>query len=236
LEQARRIYLVLNRLRFLPKGCTIAFTNVGPVAAHSEREWILIGMAECCAAKGYEATTVAEVCAAAGISPEAFDRVFADKAECLGAVMESVVEEAWRALDRVLTPDKPWAAAVRDGTVALLGLLAERPAFAHVALIEAPVAGGRAAALASSSRAALLSFLERGMEQAESGVPASAATGALAGVEVMVTGQILAGKAERLGELTPDVIYMLAVPFIGRGEAQRVAAQPARRGHLRAVA
>ena len=214
----------------------MAFTTMQPLVTHSEREWILIGMAECCAAKSYEAATVADVCAAAGISNKSFARAFATKSECLGATMESIVEDAWRALDRVLSPDKPWGAELRDGAATLLALLAERPAFAHVALIEAPTAGGQAAALAGSSRAALLAFLERGMESAEPGVPASAAAGALAGVETLVTGQILAGKADRLGELILDVVYMLAVPFVGRGEAQRLAAGPARRGHLRAVA
>jgi len=202
-----------------------------PSSPHSEREWILIGIAECCAAKGYEATTVDDVCAAAGVSRESFDRVFAGKDECLGAAMETAVEEAWRALESVLAPGKRWAA------VALLGMLAARPALAHLALVEAPLAGGRAAVLHESGRAALLDFLELGREQAaEPGVPASVARGALAGAEALVLRQLTAGEAGRLGELAPDVVYMLTVPFLGVDEAGRLAGGAARRRHLRAVA
>ncbi len=42
---------------------------------------------------------------------------------------------------------------------------------------------------------------------AEPGVPASPARGALAGAEALVVRRILAGKAERLRELAPDIVY-----------------------------
>lgn len=205
------------------------------VASHSERGWILIGMAESCAARGYEETTVEDVCATAGVTREAFEREFATRGECLGAAMESTVEEAWLALEGALGPGKPWGDGLYDGAAALLGSLAKRPAFAHVALIEAPAAGGRAGALAASAKAALLDYLERGRRHAEPGIPPSAARGALAGAEALVRGQVLAGKAAQLGELTPDVVYMLAVPFLGVAEAHLLATGPHRR-HLRAVA
>lgn len=210
--------------------------HMAPLAAHSEREWILVGIAECCATKGYEATTVADVCAAAGVSRQAFERDFADKSECLGAAMGLVVEEAWRALDEVASPDKSWPATLRDGVAALLRVLGERPAFAHLALIEAPVGGGRAAVLAKSSRTALLDFLERGRDREKAAVPDSAARGALAGAEGLAVREVLAGRASQLQARAPDVIYMLGVSFLGVGEAGRLASSATRRGHLRAVA
>ena len=193
-------------------------------------------MAECCAAKGYEQATIADVCAAAGVSAESFDRIFATKSECLGAAMEAAVEGAWRVLDGVHSPDAPWGVALRAGCVALLGFFAEHPAFAHVALFEAPMAGGQAGALAASCRAALLDYLDQGREQTGLEISALAARGALAGVETLIAGRLLAGEAERLPELAPDVVYMLAVPFLGAGEALRLAQGSDGRGRLRAVA
>jgi AcrR family transcriptional regulator len=209
---------------------------VEPVDFHSQREWILTGIAECCAARGLERTSVEDVCDAAGVSRVDFEREFSDLDECLGAAMESVVAGGWRALGGIASAKRPWAAVLRDGTTALLAALAERPAFAHLALVEAPTAGGRATALHSSARAALLEFLERGRDIAEPGVPASAARGALAGAGALVEQRVLAGEAAQLAEFAPAVVYMLAVPFPGVGEAQRLAANVARRGHLRAVA
>lgn len=207
-----------------------------PRAAHPQREWILIGIAECCAARGLEATTVEDVCAAAGVSREAFEREFGDLDECLGAAMESAVDAAWAALEGVRSAERPWGAVLRDGAAVLLRLASERPALAHIALLEAPHAGGRAGALAQSSRAALLEFLERGHELAEAEAPASAARAALAGVETLLAGQVRAGRAAQLNKTNADVVYMLAVPFLGAGEAARLAAGAARRRHLRAVA
>src|SRR6478609_1124471 len=70
-----------------------------PLPGQSEREWVLLGMAESCAEKGYEVTNVADVCAAAGVSEPRFRALFTDKEECLGATMEWLVELAWRKLE-----------------------------------------------------------------------------------------------------------------------------------------
>jgi hypothetical protein len=67
-------------------------------------------------------------------------------------------------------------------------------------------------------------------------VPRSAARGALAGAEALLAREVLAGRAGQLGEQAPGVVYMLAVPFLGVGEAGRLASGAARRRHLRAVA
>jgi hypothetical protein len=152
--------------------------------------------------------------------------------------MESFVEEAWRRIDEVHSPGARWATLLNDGTSALLGVLAERPAFAHLALVDAAGAGGRAAALYASGRATLLAFIEqgRGQEIEEMGIPASTGRAALAGAEVLIATQILAGKADGLGELAADVVYLLTVPYLGQKEATRLAAGPAAPRHLRAVA
>jgi AcrR family transcriptional regulator len=219
------------------QGCTIAFTDViSP--AQSDRDWLLIGAAESCAARGYEKTTIADICAAAGVSSRSFEAIFASRDDCLAAAMESVLDEAQRRIEAVWAPGKPWATTLRDAVAALLDLLAERPAFARMALVEAPAAGGRAAALYASGRADVLACVERGREQEleEPGIPDSAGRAALAGAEALIVGQILAGKAERLGKLAPDIVYLLTVPYMGRAKAQRLASRSVARPHLRAVA
>ena len=207
-----------------------------PVTSHSEREWILVGMAERCAARGYEATSVDDVCEAAGVSRASFDDLFPDQAECLAATVEAAIAQAQRAVGAAISPQQSWPANLRDGAAALLGFFAARPTLAHVLLIEAQPAGGRAAVLAESARAELLVLLERGHEHAAEEIPASAARGALAGAESLIARQLAAGDAANLAAITPDVVYMLAVPFLGVGEAQRLTVGANRRRHLRAVA
>ena len=208
-----------------------------PLSAHSAREWILVGMAESCAARGFERTGLADVCEAAGVERDAFEQLFESREDCLAATVATAVEEARERLAAIHFPTKPWAASVRDGAEALLGLLAERPALARTTLIEAPAAGGRAAELYTAGKCELRSFLERGAAHAIApGVPDSAARAALAGAEGLVVGQILAGKAASLGERTAEVAYVLTVPYLGRSEARREAGRKTAFRHLRAVA
>jgi len=207
-----------------------------PSSYSPERDWILIGMAERCAQVGYEATTTESICAVSGVSRETFERSFAGRDECLGATMELIVDAGRRRLEAAC-PAGPWEERLTRGVAAMLGFLAERPAFAHTALIEAAPAGGRAALLYGSAKAALLAEIERGPDRTGAGIPAAAGRGALAGVETLLASRVVAGKAAELRDLTGEVIYSLAVPHLGRGEAQRLAARAVqRRPALRAVA
>ncbi len=207
-----------------------------PLPGQSEREWVLLGMAECCGERGYETTSVADVCAAAGVSEPRFHELFAGKEECLGAAMEWLVELAWRRLEEDSPVDKPWAERLRTGVESLLEVLAERPAFARLALIEAPVAGGRAAILRDSAKTGMLGFIEAAPQPRGVEIPQSAGRAALAGVEALVIGRVLQGSTEGLAELAPEITFMLAVPYLGRAEASRLGTKPGRHGYLRAVA
>ena len=72
------------------------------VVRASQRERLLHAMLECVADRGYEATTVPGVVAAAKVSRNAFYALFADKADCFlalcdelaGEVLESMLESS----------------------------------------------------------------------------------------------------------------------------------------------
>ena len=99
-----------------------------PLIAHSQRERLLISMAGSCAKKGYGATTIADICEAAGVSRATFYELFKDKEDCFHAAMELALAEAMGRIVAVYSPDKPWATMVRDAAAAFLDLLASRPA------------------------------------------------------------------------------------------------------------
>jgi AcrR family transcriptional regulator len=194
-----------------------------PLVAHSQRERILVAMADACAGKGYSATTIADVCKPAGVSRATFYELFKDKEDCFHAAMEVSLADAMGRIVAVYSPDKPWATTVRDAAAAFLDLLASRPAFARMALVEAPASGERAFQLYASGKRVLQSLLDRGREDPveEEAIPSSAGRAALAGAEALIVGQILAGNAERLRELLPDVVYIATVPYLGQDEALR---------------
>lgn len=195
-----------------------------PLVAQSQRERILMAMAKACAAKGYGATTVADVVEIAGVSRATFYELFKDKNDCLEATMELSLADAMGRIVEVYSPEKPWAESVRDAATTFLDLLARRPHFARMALIEAPAIGGRAFELYASGKRVLQILLDSGRAGSleEDGIPSSAGPGAIAAAESLVVGQILAGNTRRLRDLVPDLIYVLTIPYMGQEEALRL--------------
>ncbi|HVY97267.1 MAG TPA: TetR/AcrR family transcriptional regulator [Solirubrobacterales bacterium] len=194
-----------------------------PVLAHSQRERILNAMAKACATKGFGATTIADIVEPAGVSRATFYELFKDKEDCLQASMELSLADAMGRIVEVYSPDKPWATMVRDAARTFLELLAARPDFARMALIEAPVAGGRSPEMYASAKRVLQALLDRGRGDPleEEAIPSSAGRGALAAAEQLIVGQILAGNTERLPELLPDIVYIITIPYLGQDEALR---------------
>ncbi len=194
-----------------------------PLIAHSQRERLLTAMAEACASKGYGATTIGDIVETAGVSRATFYELFRDKEDCLQASMELSLADAMGRIVEVYSPDKPWATMVRDAAASFLDLLASRPDFARMALIEAPAAGGRSLEMYASGKRVLQALLDRGRgdPMEEQGIPSSAGRGALAAAESLIVGQILAGNTERLQELLPDIVYIVTIPYLGQDEALR---------------
>lgn len=201
-----------------------------PLVAHSQRERILVAMAGSCATRGYNATTIGDVVERAGVSRATFYELFRDKEDCFHAAMELSLADAMGRIVSAYSPDKPWATLVRDAAAAFLDLLASRPTFARMALVEAPSSGGRAFELYASGKRVLQILLDRGRDDPveEEAIPSSAGRAALSGAEALVVGQILAGNAERLRELLPDVVYIATVPYLGQEEALRQAREAER--------
>ena len=196
-----------------------------PLISHSQRERLLVSMAKSCATKGYGATTIADVCEPAGVSRATFYELFKDKEDCFHAAMELSLADAMGRIVAVYSPDKPWATMVRDAAAAFLDLLANRPDFARMALVEAPSSGERAFELYAAGKRVLQSLLERGRDDPveEEAIPSSAGRAALSAAESLIVGQILAGNTARLPELLPDIVYITTVPYLGQEEALRQA-------------
>jgi AcrR family transcriptional regulator len=194
-----------------------------PPVPDSQRDRILNAMAEVCAAKGYGPTTIGDIVGLAGVSRATFYDLFEDKEACLLATMELAQADAMDRIAAGYAPERPWAVRVHDAAARLLDLLVQRPAFTRVALVEAPAAGGKAREMYVTGRRVVEELLDRGRSEAidPQALPASAGRGAIAAVESLIVGQILAGDGESLPRLLPDVVYIVTVPYLGQDEALR---------------
>jgi AcrR family transcriptional regulator len=192
-----------------------------PIASDSHRERLLDSLARSCAKKGFSATTISDIVEGAGVSRATFYELFADKEACLAGAMDLALAEAAARIVAAYSAEKPWGTNIRKAAAAFLELLAERPAWARMALVESRASGGRAGELYGAGKQVAAALLDRGRDGplASGPAPSSATRAALAAAESLIVAQILAGNAERLPELLPDVVYITTVPFLGREEA-----------------
>jgi AcrR family transcriptional regulator len=134
-------------LRVLPRGRHAAPREV---VAESQRDRMLVAMADGVAEKGYVHVAVADVIDRAGVSRRTFYEHYANKEECFLAAYDAGVAGM---LDAIAEAEE--AAGAQDGGLLLsaragaetyLQLLADNPAFARTFLIEVLAAGPAALA------------------------------------------------------------------------------------------
>jgi AcrR family transcriptional regulator len=181
-------------------------------------------MAACCARQGYGATEVDEVLAVAALPPGVFERHFADKEECALAAVDQILAETTRAVANAHSPELADWQRLLNATRALLELMAAQPSYARLACLEARHAmPAEAYERYAAGIRVIVAMLDRARAYAAAAAPASATRGAVGGAELLIRRELIAGRAERLPKLLPDIIYGTVVPFLDQHEALRYA-------------
>ena len=194
----------------------------------SQRDRLLASAAEAVAAKGYAATSVADILAGAGVSRTTFYQLFDDKLDCFMAasrvasgVVASVMAEE---LGEIEADETATSLEKLDRLLgAYLQTLADNPVLAQVFLIEVYAAGPHAI---QQRRESLEQFVDLviATHRGEVGLLGSSAEQRFAAevlvgaVSSMVTGAVGAGEAERLVELRAPLMK-LASRIIAAGGA-----------------
>jgi AcrR family transcriptional regulator len=128
----------IQALHVLPRG---RYAAPRAVVAESQRERLLVAMADATAAKGYANVAVADVIERAGVSRRSFYEHFANKEECFLAAYDAGVEALLRAIGEAEAVADGLVDGARAGTEVYLQVLADNPAFARTFLIEVLGAG-----------------------------------------------------------------------------------------------
>ncbi len=189
------------------------------IGALSQRERIVEAMIESCAAKTYAATTITDIVGGARISRTTFYKRFPDKRACFDAALDACIEEVRATAAASHSPADPPAEAVRRATTAVLDLMAKRPALAQLL---AGDAHSVEPAVLRRYRKLLLPGLEALWASAgEVPQPHIDPRLAFGRAQVLIFDQIAAGRADRLRELRPELVYLAVAPFAGHQEALR---------------
>ncbi len=175
------------------------------------------------AAKGYAATTVADLTREAGVSRSTFYDLFEDKEACFLASYEAAFEALVPPVATAFEAEQRWPDQVRAGLTTLLALLAADPARARLALVEVAGAGPAAQERRRIAIQTVTPLLDQGREFVANGseLPANAARMAAGTIVGLISIELLGERAERLPELLPDVLFGTLVVFMGPAGAAR---------------
>lgn len=191
--------------------------------AFDARERVLRSMIRSVAERGYAGTGVSEVIERAGVPPAIFDRLFADKDDCVLAAYDWVVEPI---LERVATAYElgaatSWSEGVRRGLEALLEAIAEQPDTARMALVEVPPISPDAHARYRTTLERLASLLRGGREYLgeDEEPPPQVELMAVGGAEVILVDEVSAGRADQLPARMPEILFAILVPYLGPEDA-----------------
>lgn len=198
---------------------------VGP----SDRERIMRATAELCRERGYEEMRIEQVLLRAGVSEEVFVALFADKEEAALGAMNWLLGETMGVVSAAYSADRSEVESALAGVKAILELMAANPSYAYLGYVTVRQMGTETMGDVRRTGLQMLSVMLERMRQYSqiSGQPPSSARAALGGAEAVVRRELVAGRAERLPQLLPDLIYAATVPLLGTEEASGLAAKGA---------
>jgi AcrR family transcriptional regulator len=186
----------------------------------TRRQSILEAMVRVVGRKGYKATSVADVIVEADTSRTTFYKYFEDKHECFLAAYDLVVERVIAEVIASCNGEEDWVERVRIGLTTIVDLFALDPELARTAIVEVSAAGADARQRHWDAISKFTEFLEDGREVAgERDLPENIALMAAGAVSGLIFDELLTGRAERLPELLPDLLFALLVPYLGPGAA-----------------
>jgi AcrR family transcriptional regulator len=196
----------------------------------SQRGRLIEAMAETVAAKGYAATTVADVIARAGVSRKTFYEQFRDKEVCFLAAYDTGVELLLDALREAGDDSQDVLTRARARTRAYLETLAGEPAFARTFLIEVAAAGDAARERRDAVHERFAALLREQVDAAREALPElpvppeEVYLAAVGATDLLVSRLVARGRTAELPQLEDAVLYVqlsLLVGGAGAGAAAR---------------
>lgn len=194
---------------------------------HNQRERLIAGLAEAVAEKGYGGTTIADITRHAAVSRRTFYEHFEGKDECFVAAFDTVTEQLRERVDAAFKAEDDWPHATKAGIHEMLTFLAAEPNLARLAMVEAMVAGPVVVERYDAAVQTFLPYLAAGREGRSKAVldhlSDSTEEALVGGMVSLVSRRIVAGQAEELESLLPDLTEFTLAPYVGNDEAAKVA-------------
>jgi len=192
----------------------------GLMASESRRDLILAAMIRVVGRKGYRETSVADVIEEADTSRTTFYKYFEDKHDCFLAAYDMLVERVFAEVTAECDATGSWLERVEKGLETIVRLFSLDPELARTAVVEVAAAGADARQRHWNAVARFTSYLEDGRELSDSeDLPENISLLSAGAVSGLIFDELLAGRAEQLPQLLPDLVFAMLVPYIGPSAA-----------------
>jgi AcrR family transcriptional regulator len=194
--------------------------------ARNQRERLISGLIQALYEVGYHKTTVSLIGQRAAVSKSDFYRHFESKDDCFIAAYEVAVEQI---RERVLiacqeSEHEEWAERVRGALEALLQTFAKEPALASITLVEGLRAGRGVYDRYQAALESFVEYLREGAPPTPAGteVPEATDEAVIGGIASLLGRRVLAGDAEELKDLFPEILEFVLTAHLGAEEARRI--------------
>jgi len=194
-----------------------------------QRSRLIAGAVSAIDELGYAQTTVGHITSRTSVSRRTFYELFANREECLTAVLEDVVglialELAAAGLDGLV-----WRERVRVGLAAILGFFDREPALARVCVVQALRGSPRVLERREEILAGLVAVLDEGRREGSRGGECTRLTaeGLVGAAFAIVYARLLRGEHAPLTGLLGELMGMIVLPYLGPAAARREHARPA---------
>jgi AcrR family transcriptional regulator len=186
---------------------------------------LLEGMAEAITAKGYAATTIADVVRHARMSKRTFYEHFPDKESAFLALYSTASDDMLAVIAAALVGDAPWRERLDAGVRAYFAELAAHPTLTRTFLLEIQAAGPRALALRREVLRRFADGLRAIVEDVRREAPDVAplsrpvAMAAVGGINELLLQAVEDAGAAAIPALADTAVEFLSAVFEGRSAA-----------------
>lgn len=192
--------------------------------ADHQRARLFAAIASVLDERGYEATTVAGVAGAAGVSKSDFYAQFGSKDDCFVAAYDVAVECLRAEVLMACAAGDSWADRVCAGLGAALAELSARPAEANLILVEGLRAGPDVCRRFQVAVASFVPYLHDGAPGPGGAGQAGGMAGewVVGGIASLLGRRVLAGEGRDLTRFFPELAEFALSPYLGVAEARRI--------------
>lgn len=195
------------------------------VADHQRRR-LIEALARSIAERGYAATSVERILEGSGVSRGTFYELFANRHECLLAAHASALEGLTDRVGNACAREERWKDKARAAIHAVIRFASEQPDQARLLTLDTLAADRKASSQGLAAMDWFAGLLRVGREHhlRAVGLPEVAERALVGSVSMSISSRLISG--EPVAELESPLVYLVLVPYVGRDEAERLAAAP----------